>query len=191
MNLGQPPLHPWHLRQVKRVFQAGGVIAYPTEAVYGLGCDPLNRRAVERLLQLKRRSVKKGVILIAADFSQLERFVGQLPEARLDDIFSTWPGPNTWLFPKRSDTPNWLSGDHGTLAVRVTNHPIAAALCQSCSSPLVSTSANLSGQQPTKSALQVQSMLGQGVDYVVHGETLGIVRPSSIRDGLSGRVLRA
>jgi len=189
--LRRVPLHPWHLRQVKAVVQAGGVIAYPTEAVFGLGCDPLNRLAVERLLKLKQRSVKKGVILIAADFSQLEPFLGPLPATRLKAIFSTWPGPNTWLFPIRADTPDWLSGNHETLAVRVTNHPIAAALCRSCASPLVSTSANLSGQQPSKNALHVHSMLGYGVDYIVHGETSGIHRPSSIRDGLTGKVLRA
>ena len=190
MSLRRSPLHPWHLRQVKTVVRAGGVIAYPTESVFGFGCDPLNQQAVERLLRLKQRSVKKGVILIAADFSQLKPFIGQLPDACLKAIFSTWPGPNTWLFPTRPDTPDWLSGDHATVAVRVTNHPIAAALCQSCHSPLVSTSANLSGRQPGKSALQVQSMLGHGVDYIVHGETSGICRPSSIRDGLTGKVLR-
>ena len=186
-----PSIHRWHLRRVRAVVQAGGVIAYPTESVYGLGCDPLNRQAVERLLRLKQRSLKKGVILIAADFSQLAPFVGRLPEARLQEIFATWPGPNTWLFPTRPETPDWLSGQNQTLAVRVTNHPIAASLCRSCDSPLVSTSANLTGQQPARTALRVQSLLGHGVDYVVHGETLGAQRPSAIRDGLTGRVLRA
>lgn len=185
------PLHPWHLRQVKAIVQAGGLIAYPTESVYGLGCDPLNRAAVERLLQLKQRPVEKGVILIAADFKQLEPFVGQLPRAQMEAIFSTWPGPNTWLFPVRPDTPNWLSGNNKTLAVRVTGHPIAAALCRSCCSPLVSTSANLSGLQPAKTPLRVKAMLGDGIDYVVHGKTQGIERPSCIRNGSTGEILRA
>lgn len=187
------PLAPssWHLRQVCSVVTSGGIIAYPTESVYGLGCDPLNSLAVERLLRLKQRAMAKGVILIAADFNQLKPYVAELPEARLKVILSTWPGPNTWLFPVLPGTPQWLSGKNKTIAVRVTNHPTAAALCRSCRTPLVSTSANLTGQQPAKTALRVQRLLGHGVDYIVHGETSGMRRPSCIRDGLTGALLRA
>ena len=183
-------IHPWHLRQASRVVQTGGIIAYPTEAVYGLGCDPLNRLAVERLLQLKQRPKEKGLILIAADFEQLAPFIGELPEARLQEVLNSWPGPNTWLFPVLPDAPYWLYGRYETLAVRVTDHPVASALCRSCGSALVSTSANLSGQQPARSSLKIQRFFGHGVDYILHGDTSGRVRPSMIRDGLTGKVIR-
>ena len=113
----------------------GGIVAYPTEAVYGLGCDPLNRAAVYRLLALKRRPVDKGLILIASRFDQLRPFVQPVDDdvrQRLDD---TWPGPNTWLLPARTDCPAWLRGRHRTLAVRVTAHPLAAALCDAWGGP--------------------------------------------------------
>ena len=171
--------------------QAGGTIAYPTESVYGLGCDPLNQQAVEHLLHLKQRTMMKGFILIAADFAQLKPYVAMLPETRMKEILSTWPGPNTWLFPVLPDTPCWLSGQNRTIAVRVTDHPIAAALCRSCNSSLISTSANPGGQRPARTALRVQRMMGHGIDYIVHGATSGMKRPSCIRDGLTGSVVRA
>nr|MDQ2696242.1 Sua5/YciO/YrdC/YwlC family protein [Pseudomonadota bacterium] len=117
------------LRQAARILRQGGVIAYPTEAVYGLGCDPRNRRAVQRLLEIKRRPPAKGLILIAADLAQLEPFIDPLPPDRRRLLDAAWPGPVTWLVPARR-APVWLRGNHPTLAVRVTAHPLAAALCR-------------------------------------------------------------
>ena len=110
---------PWHLRQAARALRHGGIIAYPTEAVYGLGCDPLNAAAVLRLLTLKNRPMDKGLILIASDFQQLIPFV-RTPDADImRRINATWPGPVTWLLPAKAETPAWLCGAHDTLAVRV------------------------------------------------------------------------
>ena len=153
------PFDTWKLREAARCFHRGGLIAYPTEAVYGLGCDPLDSAAVERLLRLKDRPVAKGLILIAADFAQLLPFVRQLPPDLMQPVFDSWPGPNTWLLPARKDTPAWLTGCHDSLAVRVTAHPIAGALCRACRSPLVSTSANLSRRPPARTGLQVVDRL--------------------------------
>lgn len=169
----------------------GGIIAYPTEAVFGLGCDPRNESAVRRLLAIKRRPVSKGVILIAADLEQLKPFIDPLDPQSLAQVQATWPGPVTWLVPARHKAPIWLRGSHPTLAVRVTAHPVASALCQACGIPLVSTSANLSGQPPARSAEQVGRQLGGLLDYIVPGATGGAARPTEIRDLRSGMVVRA
>jgi len=168
----------------------GGLIAYPTEAVYGLGCDPENGHAVRRLLALKARPERKGLILIAADWAQLEPYVQTLEPATMAAIHATWPGPVTWLLPARRETPRWLTGEHQTLAVRVTDHPLAAALCRQWGGPLVSTSANRASQPPARTALGVRRALGPGVDYLLVGPCGGNERPSSIRDARTGAVLR-
>ncbi len=169
---------------------AGGVIAYPTEAVYGLGCDPLNGHAVHRLLALKRRPVKKGLILIAAHADQLTPYVESLPAAQRAAIEASWPGPVTWLLPAREGCPAWLRGEHETIAVRVTDHPLVAALCHAYGGALVSTSANRAGQPPARSALGVRRIFRFGVDFILHGETGALARPTEIRDACSGRVIR-
>lgn len=173
-----------------QILQQGGVIAYPTEAVYGLGCDPTNLRAVERLLSLKQRSRDKGLILIAAEFDQLSPYLAEIENSLKANIFSTWPGPVTWLWPAKPEVSNLLRGKHDTIAVRVTAHPLAAALCRAFGGPLVSTSANLSGKPPTRTADEVRIQLAERVDYVLEGETGGLSRPSQIRDALTGAVIR-
>ena len=177
------------LRRAARMLRAGGVIAYPTEAVYGLGCDPLNRNAVQRLLAIKQRPVEKGLILIASRFEQLAPFVQPPGGAIMRRLNETWPGPVTWVLPAGPATPRWLRGSHHTLAVRVTAHPLAAALCDAFGGPVVSTSANPSGRPPARSALQTR-LRCPGVDLVVHGATGGQARPTPIRDAITGDVLR-
>lgn len=179
-----------YLQRAASIVRCGGVIAYPTEAVFGLGCDPGNETAVRRLLVMKRRPLSKGLILIAADLSQLKPFIDPLDRQSLNSIEATWPGPVTWLLPARWKAPYWLRGAHPTLAVRVTAHPLAAALCRTCGGPLVSTSANLSGQPPARNGKQVRRQLGGVVDYIVSGKTGGAAKPTEIRDLNSGRVMR-
>ena len=178
------------LRRAARIVARGGVIAYPTEAVFGLGCDPGNETAVRRLLAIKQRPMVKGLILIAADLAQLEPFIKPLDIESLSRVQATWPGPVTWLLPARSRVPVCLRGHHDTLAVRVTAHPLAAALCRIWGGPLVSTSANISGRPPARTALAVRRQLGQVVDYVLPGRVGGADRPTEIRDLRSGRVVR-
>jgi L-threonylcarbamoyladenylate synthase len=178
------------LRAAARVVKFGGLIAYPTEAVYGLGCDPRNEAAVRRLLALKRRPMHKGLILIAASFEQLEPFLQPLSASDRARLAATWPGPYTWLIPARPDTPRCLRGRHDTLAVRVTSHRLAAALCRACGYPLVSTSANLSGHPPARTALAVRRQLGSNLDYLLPGPTGGAAQPTEIRDLHTGRRVR-
>ena len=168
----------------------GGVVAYPTEAVYGLGCDPLDHQAILRLFAIKKRPTTKGLILLAADYAAVAPFVGLIADHVLAHCLATWPGPVTWVLPAHPDTPPWLCGAHQSIAVRVTAHPLAAALCRAVGHPLVSTSANLSGHPPLRSALAVRRGLGERVDCLLHGPLGGATRPTTIRDGLTGTVLR-
>lgn len=176
--------------QAKSIIQAGGVIAYPTEAVYGLGCNPDNESAVLQILRLKQRDVAQGVIVIAADWAQVADWVGVLSEERLQVVQASWPGPNTWLFPKSARVPAWISGEHDTVALRLTAHPIARELCQHCG-PLVSTSANPHGQAPARSAVEVDQYFGGDIAGIVAGDLGGLSAPTAIRYALTGAVVRA
>ena len=179
----------WHIREAVRQIAAGGVIAYPTETVYGLGCDPFNGAAVLHLLDLKHRNIDRGVILIASDFTQLEAMLLPLAPAVRKRVTAKQRGPVTWTLPCPSEIPAWLRGRHATLAVRITDHPVAAALCERWNGPLVSTSANIHGRRPATDALGIYNKFNGSLDYVLHGKC-GTKRPSTIRDGITGKVLR-
>jgi L-threonylcarbamoyladenylate synthase len=180
-----------HLDLACHALAAGGVVAYPTEAVWGLGCEPLNHHACEHVLKMKRRRAAKGFILIAADFAHVTQFLAHIPRPKLKSALDTWPGPATWLLPAASWVPRYLTGGRGTLAVRITAHPLAAALCAAYGGPIVSTSANVSGHAPARTALAVQRAFGSRVDYVLHGETGGATRPTPIRELMTGKQVRA
>lgn len=186
-----PPPNAWHLRRAVGILRAGGVVAYPTEAVYGLGCDPFDEAAVLRLLAIKGRAMDKGLILIASDHDQLAPLLLPGSPQEMAPVLASWPGPSTWILPAAAGVPAWLTGDSDGIAVRVTAHPLAARLCAGFGGPLVSTSANRSGRPAARSALGVRRALGDRVDYVLTGKTGGAARPSAIRDGRSGRLLRA
>lgn len=172
--------------------QQGGVIAYPTEAVWGLGCDPFNERAVHRLLAIKQRPIEKGLILIAAELDQLRPCLdfAALPTERLGEVLASWPGPHTWVMPVSGQAPAWITGTHTRLAVRVSAHPTVVALCRAFGGPLVSTSANLSGQPASLRREDLDPVLLARLDGVTEGETGGLPRATPIRDALSGQQLR-
>ncbi|MDT8311084.1 MAG: Sua5/YciO/YrdC/YwlC family protein [Methylophaga sp.] len=177
------------LRQALLTLEAGGTIAYPTEAIYGVGCDPEDDDALLEILWLKQRPPEKGLILIAADFNQLQDYIEPLSADVLKKMLNSWPGPNTWLVPVKPDVSPLVTGGRDTIAVRVTDHPIAAELCRQFGGPLVSTSANLTGLKPAKNAYQVRWQLPE-VDYVMTGPCGGLKQPSNIRDALTDEVLR-
>lgn len=180
---------PWRFRHARRELDRGGVLAYPTEAVFGLGCDPANPVAVARILALKNRSWEKGLILIAADLDQVRPWIAPLDSALEQRVLSTWPGPVTWLLPTNRDTPAWLTGAHDQLAVRVPDHPLARALCR-WRGPLVSTSANPEGRIPARTSLQVRRYFPHRVS-IFPGRVGQRPRPSEIRDSRDGRIVRA
>ncbi|WAK01681.1 Sua5/YciO/YrdC/YwlC family protein [Methylobacter sp. YRD-M1] len=177
------------IRNAVRHIKAGEVIAYPTEAVYGLGCDPLNEDAVLSLLDIKLRPVDKGLILIASSLQQLQPYL-ILNQAMIGRITPTWPGPVTWVIPAQPWVPVWLTGAHESLAVRVTDHPVARRLCACYGGPIVSTSANASTRPAIRQARKlVQAFSGSGV-FLLHGPTGGLKQETAIYDAVSGNRLR-
>ncbi len=170
--------------------RAGGTVLHPTEAVWGLACDPLDLDAVQALYALKQRPFDKGVILVADVFSRFSHLLAPVPDDRMRAVAASWPGPHTWVFPVSPDCPAWLAGDRGTLAVRVSAHPVVRALSAAFEGALVSTSANRSGMPPPRSLDQVEPALRAAVDAIVAGETAHLARPTVIRDVLTGEILR-
>jgi L-threonylcarbamoyladenylate synthase len=179
-----------HLRQAVSALRRGGVIAYPTEAVWGLGADPWNQRACMRLLDLKRREWQKGLIVVAADAAQLEPFIDVPSKTVWKRAAVTWPGPNTWVFPCSARTPEWISGDQDSVAVRVSAHDTVRALCLAFGGALVSTSANPASRPPARSATQVRLYFRDELDALLPGTLGGMDKPTSIRDAMTGHILR-
>jgi L-threonylcarbamoyladenylate synthase len=182
-------LKRWQIKQASLCINRGGVIAYPTEAVYGLGCNPWNQQAVTRILKLKRRDPRKGLIIVAATLAQLAPFIENSPKLPWDNILSTWPGPVTWVLPVKNDVPVWLRGAQGGIAVRVSAYPVVRALCEAAG-VLVSTSANPEGHPPARTAARVRAYFGTGVDYILNCPTGGRTEPTAIRHAASGMLLR-
>ncbi len=179
----------WQLEQIAQKIRSGAVIAYPTEAVWGLGCDPFNAAAVARLLALKDRPMHKGLILVAASIEQFAGLLEGLTSEQSAQLEASWPGPNTWLVPHHNRVPEWVTGAHDTVAIRVSAHPLVAQLC-ALTGPLVSTSANPSGLLPAKSRLRIEQYFHGQLDAVVSGELGQSSNPSTIRDLRTGQVLR-
>jgi tRNA threonylcarbamoyl adenosine modification protein (Sua5/YciO/YrdC/YwlC family) len=173
-------------------FRQQQCFAYPTEAVFGLGCDPLAESAMLEILSLKSRPVEKGVILIAADFEQLRPYVliDSLPDDHQQRAFASWPGPFTWLLPKSTKTPDWISGDSDLVAVRVTNHSLVKQMCEAVNSPMVSTSANPAGLEPARTSKEVRQYFGDDL-LIVEGSLGEQQTPSTIINGLTLETLRA
>jgi L-threonylcarbamoyladenylate synthase len=185
--------HGQDLAAAAAALHTGGVVAYPTEAVYGFGCDPADEAAFRHLFELKQRPPTQGVLLIAADFEQVAPFIDMaaLPAGALDRARATWPGPHTWVFPRLAATPPWLAGAHAGIALRVTAHPLAAALCRAFGGAIVSTSANRHGEAPARCTDDVRSAFPAGLAYILDGPTGGLERPTPIRDAVSGDIVRA
>ncbi|MGC2049362.1 MAG: Sua5/YciO/YrdC/YwlC family protein [Gallionella sp.] len=181
--------HRASYRRIAAHLRRGGLIAYPTESCYGLGCDPDNRRAVMRILKLKHRPQNKGLILIASEYRQVARYLQPLTAAEQTKLKETGAQAITYLMPAKASCPRWLRGAHDTLAVRLTAHRQAAQLCRGLDSALVSTSANRSGQRPARTYAQCRSLFGHKV-WVLPGRVGKRKNPSTIRSWADGNILR-
>ncbi len=181
------------LDQAVEVLQQGGVIAYPTEAVYGLGCDPKNLSAVKKILEIKQRKKEKGLILVAANFEQLKPYLLSLEKDIEKKLLASWENQNsavTWLVPVKKSVSDYLKGQFDTLAVRVSNHPVVKELCESFGGAIVSTSANISTQEAARTEEQVKQSFENKIDFILEGETNLNAQPSEIRDALTDEVIR-
>ncbi len=178
------------LKKASKILHQGGIIAYPTEAVFGLGCDPLNANAVHKVLILKQRSISKGLILVAADFSQLRPFLAPVSPLLYARIMQRWPGPTTWLLPANKKAPGYLRGNSNLQAVRVTAHPIVKQLCDSFGGAIVSTSANISKRPAARNVLSVKHYFHNKVDLIINGKTGELNQPSEIVNAMTGQIIR-
>lgn len=180
------------INQAAEVLKNGGIISYPTEAVWGLGCDPWNRDAVYKILQLKKRPVEKGVILIGSSTEQFTPLLNSLSSEEKSRLNATWPGPYTWLIPDLEGwVPEWVRGQFNTVAVRVSAHPVVKALCDAAGMPIISTSANLAGHEPLLTQAGVEEEFGLLLQGVVSGKTGEQKAPSIIQDLRTGQLVRA
>ena len=179
----------FHLTLAIKTLNQGGIIAYPTEAVFGLGCIPEDVYSVARILALKGRSVRKGLILVAASLEQLDAYVDYPDNDLRQQIRASWPGPVTWVLPATANVPGWISGYQDTVAVRVSAHPVVQALCKEAG-VIVSTSANPARKTPATNSFKIRSYFGNEIDYILSGNTGGKELPTEIRDAISGKVLR-
>lgn len=173
------------------LLREGGVLAYPTEGVYGLGCDPDNRAAFEKIFAMKRRPPGQGVLLIAADFEQVRDWIGDAPESALARAGEIWPGAHTFIFPRSPRVPEWVAGGHSGIALRVTAHAPSAALCRAFGGPIVSTSANRHGESAARSAADIRAIFGDEPDGVLDAPLGGLDKPTPITDAVTGAIIRA
>jgi L-threonylcarbamoyladenylate synthase len=179
------------LDEAVQVLHKGGIVALPTEGVYGLSCRPDDLVALKRLCQIKQRPENKGFVLVACDILQLTPYIEPLSEQALAIVENTWPGPVTWVVPVKPEVPTLVHGEKPTIAVRVSSHPILAEACRQLGSAIISTSANLADNPPATSAEQIREIFPHGqIDYILDGPLGGLGRPTEIRDLQSQTILR-
>lgn len=180
----------WSIKRALIALHRGEVIAYPTEAVFGLGCDPKQAQAVAKLLALKQRPPNKGLIIIGSCYNHIEPYINNPSTAIKTRLTIPNRHPITWLLPAKPWVPRYLTGDHPTIAVRITTHPIASAICQAFSGAIVSTSANRSKHPCLRHALNIRKTFGQGIAYVMPGILGNAAAPSEIRDAITNQIYR-
>lgn len=170
---------------------SGKVIAYPTEAVWGLGCDPFNTSAIEQLLMLKSRPWQKGLILIASTIEQFDFLLDDLSPELYRRLNDSWPGHHTWLVPHHNRLSERVYGRHPTVALRVTAHPVVKTLCHRFGGPIISTSANRAGMPSATSAIAARRyFLGKRLSFAP-GAVGDSPSASCIRDLISGKIIRS
>lgn len=182
-------MQAWRAKLIAQRLRQGAVIAYPTEGVWGLGCDPLLPEPVSRILALKDRAWSQGLILAAGRIEHVETYLGEITDRERTTLESEWPGPVTFLVPD-SSAPEWIRGKHSTVALRVSAHPVIRDICEELGGPIVSTSANPGGKPPAKTPLRLRQYFPSGIDYIVPGELGGEAGATEIRELRGGSVVR-
>lgn len=182
-------LGPKQVAVLKRAVNSAGFFAYPTESVYGLGCDPDDASAVQKILYLKNRPIHKGLILLASDIQQLTPIIDKLSSSYQEQLFATWPGPTTWLVPHFGLVPSYITGGRDTVAVRVSGHSLASGIADYLGKPIVSTSANPTGFTPALTPLRCRHYFGHRLP-IIPGQLGQLAKPTTIRDLMTGKTLR-
>lgn len=174
---------------LKSLFLKDVIFAYPTEGVWGLGCNPFSEKAVKKLINLKKRPKNKGIIILAGSMEQLLPFTKHLNEKLTKRMNEKWPGPHTWLVPSSSETPKWLLGPTGLLALRLSNHKTVKELTKSLNMPICSTSANISGKEPAKDSDEIRTFFYDKV-HIIEGKLGGLKKPTPVQNLESKEWLR-
>lgn len=185
--------HPLFIRSMAAL-ESGGVIAYPTEGVWGLGCDPFNDQSLQDILSLKSRPWHKGLILVAGNISQFDFLLHDVSNEDRQKLEATWPGHNTWLVPHQNRVPHWIHGRHDTVALRVSTHPLIQEICSTFGGPIVSTSANPAGLPSARTAIRVRryfkKYIADGSIHLMPGQIGKAEGASTIRSLATGKILR-
>ncbi len=177
------------MKSTDNILREGGVILYPTEGVFGLGCDPFNETAVRRLLKIKGREISRGLLLIAATWKSVRPLMALDPK-RYERLWLT-SAPVTWVFPAAEQVPPWIRGDFNSVAIRVTHHHVAREICLNFSGPVVSTSANFTSLPPAMRLEDVDRRIVDAVDHIVAGEIGTLAKATPIYDVVTGKVIRS
>ncbi len=160
----------------------GQVIAYPTETIYGLGADVTDRKAVKRIYDLKARDYGLPISILVADLRMLREVVSEVPDRALLLMRKFWPGALTILFPASSIIPKGLVTNTGKVGIRISSHPVAAALVQQFGRPITTTSANLSGFPPSLAVKHVRKYFGEKLPCIIDGGECAPTRGSTVVD---------
>lgn len=173
---------PQLIIQAAKVLIGGGIIGYPTETVYGIGCNAFNAAAVDRIYELKGRDRGKAMIVIAGDILQVRELVKEIPPAAEKLIDNFWPGPLTIIFHAAERMNAVFRGAHNTIAVRIPDSRISLSLIRQTGFPLISTSANCAGQPPSTTAEEVAAVFGSQLDLIIDGGPTPAKMPSTVVD---------
>ncbi|GAB3488155.1 L-threonylcarbamoyladenylate synthase [Marinomonas epiphytica] len=176
--------------ELAQLLAQGAVIAYPTEAVWGLGCDPFNAKAVRRILEIKSRPEAKGLILIGGHKDHLAPWTQVLDHDEAERLISPTDRPTSWVVPDTSITPSWVRGEHKSVAIRLSKHQPVQALCAAFGGVLVSTSANPAGLEPAMTPEEVQAYFGDKIDAIYDAPLGQAAQPSQVQDLITGKVFR-
>lgn len=177
------------LNKVKAHIKAGGLIAYPTESCFGIGCNPFNRKAINRIIKIKKRDKNKGMIVVAGKIGHLDRLIKPLSNNDFEYLNCFWPGHYSFILPTKRNVPVNLTGKHNKIAVRVSSHKLIQQLCSYLAIPLVSTSANKSGFRSIKNNKECLKQFGKSI-LILPGNIGFAKNPSTIIDLVTKQVIR-
>jgi L-threonylcarbamoyladenylate synthase len=184
-------MSPWAINRLSHQVDLGAVIAYPGDTIWGFGCHPLVKDSIDRILQIKQRSASKGLILLSSELDFCLPYISSdLSTNDIAQLKKSTAQPTTWLIPASHNCPSWLRGEFSTIAIRITCHPFIKALCTELKSPIVSTSANLSGKTTIRNSIQARRLFASQLDYIISGYQPGTGRPSEIKSLESGDIIR-
>ena len=185
-----------HLERIAELLQKDGVIAYPTDTLFGLGCLASRKKAVDRIFQIKGRDAKKPMSLLCADLAMLTKMTRHLEQPTFRLLRHCLPGPYTFLLPASREVPRWMESKgkaHPIVGLRIPDHPFCRELTALLGEPIVTTSCNRSGEPPLQTAWEIEEELGHALDLVVDcGQPQGLAstvvdltgdEPALVREG--------